>query len=738
MQTKSSKLRRAVTFFKYLGVKTGPKSNRPVSLGTHIAGCFEMPDEWSKSYGTSEMDDTADVFRKPVELASRSYQEMEASLPERHELQGQNVYTNSTFHSNEYNISRMQKAPHRKPVPAPSPNSVKSAAMPFDAPHTMHEDKQRNQVLVSPISPNSPSFPFSPVSPIDESSSYHSIPATTAAVSRHTPGMLNPTCEPFISMQFLRCVSESYLPQLPAYDPNNIASDTPVVATHLQVQELREVVHVLNIEWIRRLSSATHLNLPLPVYYVPSLFETGIVALKKCFENKLPQNLGEVYALIHVACAITYTMHGNDASYDWSGFFQDMLQWQHAILNQTDKLLLVTAINLLWSPEGAPIDFAYENMRDEPYGTNTLETVTPLSFALHAGFQTPFVLNTTQPMEAPYSRQSSESMRLLSMLKNGNTIRDSARFLIGLEYAGIIERTIQLPNDLSWYPQNCRTNIQRMLDVIIKPLQQWSGIETLHDCIKDTEAQMCNGMLRCAREVEVSLVSNGRVSSRQIYERYLEAVTFLCDNYMPKSGTAWREPIYVADLNKVLIISLELDNRRQRASQIAGQLPRSPAPALAHTNRSYSSPNTSFGTPDQTFVSPSPSTRLSKTPAYDSQSAASHSNVSHNGPSEISLSPCQNDIAYRALRRSFVKHAVRIPPITVLVTSANVAYDSDRLTAQNLQPQGNPPRSQLEQWRMQNGTHEQLAVGQKPSRLSEAQRKAQLDELQRRTEGSPS
>ena len=74
----------------------------------------------------------------------------------------------------------------------------------------------------------------------------------------------------------------------------------------------------------------------------------------------------------------------------------------------------------------------------------------------------------------------------------------------------------------------------------------------------------------------------------------------------------------------------------------------------------------------------------------------------------------------------------------VLVTSANVAYDSDRLTAQNLQPQGNPPRSQLEQWRMQNWTHEQLAVGQKPSRPSEAQRKAQLDELQRRTEGSPS
>ena len=93
---------------------------------------------------------------------------------------------------------------------------------------------------------------------------------------------------------------------------------------------------------------------------------------------------------------------------------------------------------------------------------------------------------------------------------------------------------------------------------------------------------------------------------------------------MPKSGTAWREPIYVADLNKVLIISLELDNGRKHASQLAGQLPRSPAPALAHTNRSYSSPNTSFVTPDQPFVSPSPSTRMSKAPAYDSQSAASH------------------------------------------------------------------------------------------------------------------
>ncbi|KAL2054486.1 hypothetical protein ABVK25_005234 [Lepraria finkii] len=62
----------------------------------------------------------------------------------------------------------------------------------------------------------------------------------------------------------------------------------------------------------------------------------------------------------------------------------------------------------------------------------------------------------------------------------------------------------------------------------------------------------------------------------------------------------------------------------------------------------------------------------------------------------------------------------------------------DRLTAQNLQPLGKPPRSQLEQWRKQNETHEQLAVGQKPSRPSEAQRKAKLDDFERKIEGKPS
>ena len=65
----------------------------------------------------------------------------------------------------------------------------------------------------------------------------------------------------------------------------------------------------------------------------------------------------------------------------------------------------------------------------------------------------------------------------------------------------------------------------------------------------------------------------------------------------------------------------------------------------------------------------------------------------------------------------------------------NVALARAPLTTQNLQPLGNPPRSQLKAWANQPETHEQLSVGIKPSRPSEAELRAQLAELEAIIEG---
>ena len=51
-----------------------------------------------------------------------------------------------------------------------------------------------------------------------------------------------------------------------------------------------------------------------------------------------------------------------------------------------------------------------------------------------------------------------------------------------------------------------------MLRTIIHPLQRCEGIEALLDAVNHTAMELDRGALRSAREVEVSLISNGRVS----------------------------------------------------------------------------------------------------------------------------------------------------------------------------------------------------------------------------------
>ena len=65
---------------------------------------------------------------------------------------------------------------------------------------------------------------------------------------------------------------------------------------------------------------------------------------------------------------------------------------------------------------------------------------------------------------------------------------------------------------------------------------------------------------------------------------------------------------------------------------------------------------------------------------------------------------------------------------------AKLAGDRYYLAAERLQSLGSPLRPQLDKWSKQPESHEQVAVGQEPSRLSGAALEKQLDELERKIE----
>ena len=72
------------------------------------------------------------------------------------------------------------------------------------------------------------------------------------------------------------------------------------------------------------------------------------------------------------------------------------------------------------------------------------------------------------------------------------------------------------------------------------------------------------------------------------------------------------------------------------------------------------------------------------------------------------------------------------PKSIFLYDIAKIAGDRDHLTTEKLQSLGSPLRPQLDKWSKQPESHEQVAVGQEPSRLSGAALEKQLDELERK------
>ena len=110
--------------------------------------------------------------------------------------------------------------------------------------------------------------------------------------------------------------------------------------------------------------------------------------------------------------------------------------------------------------------------------------------------------------------------------------------------------------------------------------------------------------------------------SPQVYERYYKEVTTLCDDYMLEAPRNWRENFYVADLSRILIISLEIDNGRHRASELALRGPITPPRAFAGPQQPCESLVSSMSTDTETLINSSPSTVTSRTPINVAQPAA--------------------------------------------------------------------------------------------------------------------
>ena len=434
VQRKGSKLKRAVTFFKHLGLKSCSRHKNP---GSSLAFDTESFDTELAKPRRSVMEDTSQEISTCVELANSSCDARDRLSNPRvetktiHEMEGTMTPTpHDLEYSSPQNQANIASQPCELDVRPPamrlhSTSEVTSAAKPFTAIGAQFEGvphgvEQSAEMLVSPASIMGP--------PCNRRNAE---PSTLpyARISSASPAKNGPDTVSLPEVVNRHLCDDNVAPPLRGSPlPSGNDGDVRIFATlssQSQVEGLRETVRVLNEEWLRRCQSAPNLLLRASAYSLQSLLETGAQTLQLIFRGVLPSTFDAVFALAHTAYAAACIMHVDDSSHCWNEFFQHILALQNLIQNRSDARLFVQLVHLLWLPQFSSAKrFCGNYFLDEITGT-----LVPLQRPVGDLNGLPSTASTGL-QEARYPTKP-EVMTMLDLLKDGAVLQECSRFLDG-------------------------------------------------------------------------------------------------------------------------------------------------------------------------------------------------------------------------------------------------------------------------------------------------------------------
>ena len=300
------------------------------------------------------------------------------------------------------------------------------------------------------------------------------------------------------------------------------------------VKDVRDLVHVLNNYWLDKLSSEPGLQAVKARLQVNSPIDTGLQALQCCFRKQLPRTFAEVFSLTELAFACAYIIYEDDNEYSWEGFFRDVLKWRFAIADEEDQLLFYKVAFLIWSPpemRGA-LQQGVTNSRGPPPSSlsASMESQLPLrNITLIPDATTRYPVPRQLELQSPLLRELGSVTNELDTLKNGKVIRVCSRYLDGmtsfktlssladinvtaLEYIGIADWDGSCSPHSPLNSERSLAHVQMIENHIIVPLVRNPEMAGFCDAIMTTTIDLCDGVLRNVREVEVNLALNGSVS----------------------------------------------------------------------------------------------------------------------------------------------------------------------------------------------------------------------------------
>ena len=133
--------------------------------------------------------------------------------------------------------------------------------------------------------------------------------------------------------------------------PNGDAFDGNFSPTGTHIEQLRDLIEIVNREWLERMVSGQGVWLQCSELSVHDLFESGINTLQHVLKGNLSLAFRDVFALIHMALAAAYILHRDDNEpYCWTAFLQDAFHWQLTLSNKEDEISFINAMLHLGVP----------------------------------------------------------------------------------------------------------------------------------------------------------------------------------------------------------------------------------------------------------------------------------------------------------------------------------------------------------------------------------------------------
>ena len=428
IQRKNSKLRRAVTFFKHLGIKS---ASRRKTLGSSAVYEAESIDNWLAKRRRPEMADTSCEIPSLFELENnvsdyhghvssledhvRNIYEMgEATIGTMNDLDRTSWCSqeaDSDLRPCELDVCPSSDEPQPTNETSDPANFFAGIGTQFKA--APHDDEPMADMLVSPAS--------TVASPFNHQNT-DIVPPLHVKIN--SPNAIYSDTD---DMSLPEAVNHHYgqpnvAPLFPVNE-NNLR-DIVTVSTKSQVNYLRETVCIVNTEWLRRCQSTMDLARRASELSLRSVLDQGAQALQSIFRNVLPTTFEAVFSLAQISCAVTYIIHGDGASHCWTSFFKDMLKLQELIQNENDARLLVQLVDLLWWPQRSSAQHSSANcFPDEGTGT-------PMMIRKPIGGLDMSSITHTDAQAPRFPTRPSPGT-MLDSLKSGTLFQECSRFLDG-------------------------------------------------------------------------------------------------------------------------------------------------------------------------------------------------------------------------------------------------------------------------------------------------------------------